>query len=220
MVKASTLAILAAGALAGGPVMASEIELSYTGIVSYAGGTTANSGYADGSAISGQLFVDTVTDVVTGATLGVYTAPNGVVPGSAAVTPDSSEAIFQQGQYVTNGDPVNQSISLLLSSLTGTFPTTDIGTLVSQDNGTLNSQIDFSAGGAGQNLLPLGQAGDGFGSAVTFLSANGDGSNQTELTAYLENVTATPVPLPASAWLLLAGGGGLLGFSRRRRTLV
>jgi hypothetical protein len=219
-VKSSTLALVAAIAFASGPVMANEIELTYTGIVSYAGGTTANSGYADGSAISGSLFVDTNTDVVTGATLGTFTAPNGVVPGSVAFTPSGSDVIFQQGQYVSNGDPLNNSVSVDLSSASGLYPITDIGALLSQDNATLNSQIDFTAGAPGQYLNELYLAGDGYGSAVTLLSAAGSATNQTEVVAYLESVTATPVPLPASAWLMFAGAAGLLGFARRRTAMV
>jgi hypothetical protein len=49
------------------------------------------------------------------------------------------------------------------------------------------------------------------------LGANGDGTNQTEVVAYLESVTAgEPVPLPASGWLLIAAAGTFLAFSRRR----
>ena len=216
--KAITLAILAAAAFAVGPVMAAEIELTYTGIVSYAGGTTSNSGYADGSTISGQLFVNAVTDVATGATLGSFTAPNGLVAVSANLS--STDAIFQQGQYVGNGDPLNNSISVDLSAAGSGYSIADLGTLLSQNNATLNSQIDFTASASGQYLVPLYAAGDGFGSSVTFLSANGDGSNKTGVVAYLESVTATPVPLPASAWLMFAGAGSLLGFFRRRKPLV
>lgn len=212
--KVTTLAIIAVAAVASGPTMATEIELTYTGIVSYAGGTTANSGYTDGSSISGELFLNTATALVSGSALGSYAAPNGLVAGSANLS--STDAIFQQGEYYGNGDPLNDSISVDLSAAGSGYSISDIGAFLSQANATLNSQIDFTAGGAGQNLLPLYLAGDGFASSVTFLQADADGSNATSIVAYLESVTATPVPLPATAWLMLAGAGGLLGFSRRR----
>jgi hypothetical protein len=216
--KITTSAIIAAvaAAVASGTAMATQIELTYTGIVSYAGGSTANSGYTDGSTISGQLLFDTATDVVTGATLGVFAAPNGLVAGSANL--NSTDAIFQQGQYATNGDPRNNSITVDLSAAGTGYSVTSLGTLLTQNNAMLYSEIDFTAGTLGQYLNAQYSAGDGFGSTATFLEANADGTNQTEVVAYLESVTAgAPVPLPASGWLLVAGAGGLLGFSRRRK---
>jgi len=84
---------------------------------------------------------------------------------------------------------------------------------------TLNFFLDNVIVGSftGSSVIPPGTAGLGFVDAV--FSGRFDqvvfGSGNTDAFEFT-NVSSTPVPLPAAAWLLLSGLGGL-GFAGRRR---
>lgn len=138
----------ATAALAGtAPALASTIDVTYSGIVSDALGTMANSGYTDGEAISGSFVFDTTTDTVTGATLGTFAAPPTSANNTAAeASLSSTDAIYQQGLYVGEGDAQNWSISVDFSALTS-FSGTDPGAFLEQGTAALDQEIDFSGVG-------------------------------------------------------------------------
>jgi hypothetical protein len=63
----------------------------------------------------------------------------------------------------------------------------------------------------------------GVGQSVVFSSATG-GAGTSTLTPVtiteFDGVAVTPVPLPATAWLMLSGVAGIFGFARRRAAAV
>lgn len=201
--KLAYLIAVAAATLSATPSLADTIDVTFTGTVSSALGTTANSGYVDGQAISGGFFIDSVTGAVTGATLGSYAAP--AVTGTSNLS--STDAIYAQGQHASAGDPRNTSINVdfsALTSFTGTNPGTNPGTFLTQTPSVLAQLIDFTG------------ATSAFPSTVTYYDGDLAAQTVTRVDAYLTGVSATYVPLPASAWLLGTGLLGLLGVARRR----
>lgn len=181
---------------------ADTLAVTFTGTVDYASlQTTSNAGYGDGGAISGGFTFDTVSGVLSNLTLGTYSAPDGSVAGSALFS-GNTDVIGQQGNYVTNGDARNTSISFDLSALGNGFTSTTIEDLLL--NG--GSQIDFT-----------GAASAGFPSTVTYYDGASDGTGITRVGAYLTGLSATVVPLPASGWLAGSAALGLVAVARRRR---
>ena len=198
--KLSLVLAPVAATLLAGTSFASVLDVTYTGTVSSALGTTANSGYTDGQVITGQFFIDTTTDVVSGSSLGVFAAP--ATAGTASLS--ASDAIFTQAQYASAGAATNQSISVDLSALSS-FTGTDPGAFLSQDPATLASLIDFTG------------AASAFPSTVMYYQGNADGTGITAVDAFLTNLTVTAVPLPAPVWLMLSGLAGLAVVARRRQ---
>jgi hypothetical protein len=198
--KLLLLAAPVVAALIAGPALASTLDVTYTGTVSAALGTTASSGYADGQTITGQFFIDTTTLVVSGSTLDVLSAP--AVAGTANLS--STDAIFTQAQYASAGAASNLSISVDLSALSG-FSGSDPIAFLSQSPATLAQLIDFTG------------AASAFPSTVTYYQGNADGTGVVAIDAYLTGLSVTAVPLPPAAWLLLSGFGTLVVVSRRRR---
>jgi len=206
-VKLTTLAVLASASVTTVPALASTLDVSYTATVSTALGTSANSGYADGANITGSFLLDTVTDAVTGATLGVYTAPASTQTGNPTpASLSSTDAIYKQGLFASGGDLTNNSITVDFSAL-NSFAGTDPAAFLLQGSAALAQQIDFTG------------AASSFPSTVTYYAGDSSGNNVTQVDAYLDSVSVAevPVPLPATAWLMLCGAGGMLTFARKRR---
>jgi hypothetical protein len=201
-VKLTRLALLATIVLAAAPALASTIEVNYTGTVSYALGTTANSGYTDGQSISGEFFLDSVTGIVSGSTLGSFSAPaNNGVSSPSSLSP--TDAIYVQGAFASGGAPSNNSITVDFSALTS-FSGSDPAAFLLQSPTALAQQIDFTG------------AASSFPSTATFYLATAGGTNITDLSAYLSGVTAAVVPLPNSLWLLMSAAAGLAALRRPR----
>jgi hypothetical protein len=194
------LALVAVAATA--PASAEMLDVSFTGTVSNDFGTTANSGYADGDSITGSFLYNTVTDTVTGATLGSFVAPASSGANSAT-TPNlsSTDATFVQGLFASAGDPVNQSIHIDFSALTN-FTGSDLGAFLLQPS--LAQQIDFTGAAS---IAP---------SFATYVSATATGDNITSVGAYLNSVSVSPVPLPAAFWLFGSAAAALFSAARRR----
>jgi hypothetical protein len=202
-VKVTALIALASLSLA--PLtstLADTLAVTFTGTVDYNSlSTTANSGYSDGSAITGGFLFDTVSGEVSSLTLGTYSAPNGSEAGSAALSA-GTDLFVKQGAYVTAGDARNTSITVDFSALGTGFTSTTIEDLLL--NGA--SQIDFT-----------GAASQGFPSTVNYYDGAADGTGITQVGAYLTSVAATVVPLPGSGWLAGSAALGLVAVARRRR---
>jgi hypothetical protein len=204
--KLTTIAAFVSATLATLPSFASTLDVTYTAMVSDALGTSPNSGYLDGAVITGGFFIDTVTDAVTGSYLGALTVPASTPAGNPVpATLSSTDAIYKQGLFASGGDVSNNSITVDFSAL-NSFTGTDPVAFLLQSPSALASQIDFTG------------AASPFPSTVTFYDGDTSGNNITQVNAYLDSVSVTPVPLPAAAWFMLTGAGGLFAFSRRRKT--
>lgn len=188
---------------------AETIDVTFTGIVSAALGTTSNSGYTDGQTISGNFYLDSETQSVTGATLGSFLAPaTDLSQGSSNPTPaslSSTDAIFTQGIHADgSGSGRNTSITVDFSAL-GSFTGSDPYAFLKQDPATLASLIDFTGSASA------------FPSTVTYYDGDAAATNFTNLSAYINGISVSVVPLPAAGWLLGSGMIGLLALGRRRQ---
>jgi hypothetical protein len=201
----TSLAVIGAAALAAAAAPAATLDVSYTATVSTALGTSANSGYANGATITGNFLIDTVTENVTGSTLGTFAAPAGTI-GTSSI--NSTDAIFQQGTFASGGasGSLNDSITVDFSALTS-FAATDPVAFLMQSPTALAQQIDFTGA---SSLFP---------STVTYYLGDSTGSNITQVDAYLDGVTVQTVPLPGAVLLMASGVGlgGIMGLARRRR---
>jgi hypothetical protein len=169
------------------PVCASPIQVNFSGTVSIAAlGTTANSGYTEGQSISGQFFIDSVTGLVSGATLGSFSA--GADNGDSEVSAFSStnDLIFSQGAFDSGGAPSNDSVTVDLSTLTS-FTATSPVTFLLQSQTALAQQIDFTG------------ANSSFPSTATFYSAPANGSGITAVRAYLTGITVLAASVTESS---------------------
>ncbi len=159
-----------------GLTSASPIQVNVTGTVSIAAlGTTANSGYTEGQAISGQFTIDSVTGIVTNATLGTYSAAADDGDSQISSSSSTNDMIFTQGAFDSGGASSNDSITVDFSTLTS-FSGTPVNFLL-QSPSALAQQIDFTG------------AGSSFPSTATFYSAPANGTGITAVRAYLNSVT-------------------------------
>ncbi len=175
-----------------GLAAASPIQVNVTGTVSVAGlGTTANSGYTEGQAISGQFVIDSVTGNVSGATLGNFSAAADSGDSQIAALSSTNDFIFTQGAYDSGGASTNDSITIDFSTLTS-FSGTPVNFLL-QPAATLAQQIDFTG------------ANSSFPSTATFYSAAANGSGITAVRAYLTSITVDAASVTASAASVAVG---------------
>lgn len=208
--KLTKLLLLITAVTTTGPAFASTLLVSFTGSVTndsgVGSGTTANSGYTVGELISGSFLIDTTTDVVSGAKLGIYAAPTTTAGNPLGVASISAtDAIFQQGLWSSAGDASNTSITVDFSAA-NTFNVTD--PIAFLQSPAALAESDFSGAAS---FAP---------SYVRYSSADASGNNQLAVTAYLEGATVTPVPLPGALWLFGSGAAAFLGAARRRRVDV
>jgi hypothetical protein len=204
--KLSKFFIIAAAVTVTGPAFASTLQVSFTGSVTndigVGVGTTGNSGYTVGELISGSFLIDTTTDIVSGAKLGIYAAPStdaGNPLGVGSIS--ANDAIFQQGLYIGAGDASNTSFSIDFSALSS-FTATD--------------PIDFLQSPAALAQSDFTGAASSFPSFVRYSSSDISGNNLVAVSAYVDSASVTPVPLPAALWLF-GSGAALLGAARRSK---
>ena len=204
--KLTKLLILATAMTVTAPAFATTLQVSFTGTVTndpgIGDGTTANSGYSIGQLISGSFLIDTTTDIVSGAKLGIYGAPATTAGNPLGVAGISStDAIFQQGLWSSAGDASNTSITVDFSAL-NSFIDTDPSAFL-QNAADLNGS-DFTG------------AASPFPSFARYSTSDASGNNPLAVTAYLDGVSVTPVPLPGALWLFGSGAAALFGAARRK----
>jgi hypothetical protein len=205
--KLTRIAAFVTAALATLPTFASTLDVTYTATVSDALGTSTNSGYADGAVITGGFLINSVTDAVTGSYLGTLTVPPSTATGNPVqASLSSTDAIYTQGLFASGGDPSNNSITVDFSAL-NSFTGSDPVAFLQQGAATLAAQIDFTG------------AASAFPSTITYYSGDASGNNITQVDGYLDSVSVTPVPLPATPWFMLTGVSCLSAFARRRKTI-
>ncbi len=181
----------AAALILSGVTSATPIQVYVTGTVSAALGTTANSGYTEGQAISGQFVIDSVTGLVSGATLGTASAAADSGDSQIAALSSTNDFIFTQGAYDSGGAATNDSVTIDFSTLTS-FSGTPVNFLL-QPAATLAQQIDFTG------------ASSSFPSTATFYSGAANGSGITAVRAYLTSITVDAAAVTASATSVTVG---------------
>ncbi len=207
-IRASMMILVTA--VAASAAHAEVIDVTYTGTIYFAESASAdpttlqNFANASGETITGSFTFDTVSDVVSNAmlgnsTLGLYGVP--AVAGSANLS--STDAIYVQGTNAGVNGPRNTSISVDLSALTS-FAGTDPGAFLLQGTSALAQQVDFTG------------ASSAFPSTVIYYDGASDGSDITQIDAYLTDATVSVVPLPGALWLFGSGLAGLAALGRRR----
>jgi hypothetical protein len=112
----------------------------------------------------------------------------------------------------------SQSVVWTGTNGTGAWQTTTLNTPVNLAAGTYWVALEISSSGASQNL-DLETAGTAVGTApaLGFDHSSGGSGAFAAASADAFGVQVTAVPLPAAAWLLLSGLGGLGALARRRR---
>jgi hypothetical protein len=193
IVKARDLAYALPLILAAAAASASPIQVNFAGTVSIAGlGTTANAGYADGQSVTGQFFIDSVTGVVSGATLGSFSASADNGDAQISVFSSTNDVIFSQGAFNSGGAASNSSITLDLSTLKAPTTSTAVGFLL-QSPSALAQQVDFTGSGSS------------FPSMATYYNGAGNGSGITAVRAYLTSLTVYAAAVTSSAAVITPG---------------
>lgn len=189
----------AAYALSATPASAYVIAVNYQAIVSFAQGTTANTGLTNGQTVSGMFTFETATSRVLSSMLAGFSAP-ATGDSTAAVTPGRTTAVFRLGtNAILPGQP-NESVTVGLSALS-TFSGTNAVSLLTDP--TLPGQVDLSGD-------PL------FGSTANYLRSNAGATNNTAVYASIQSLRVTSVPEPASMTVIGVALAGLAMIRRRR----
>jgi len=183
------------------------INVAFTGTVSSADGTTANTGLADGQTVSGAMQYDTVPGPrgqVTFAELAGFRAPD-VMPQLSGITPDRSEAQYKTGTYSEPEPLLDTNFTLSLTSNVtqpgGFYPAFPVGSTLGSVLLTQLGNLDLSGGF--------------FSSVANYSSQDASGKNVTRVFVYLKGVTASvPEPAPLA---LVGAATGLLAVTRCRR---
>lgn len=190
--RAATAAAAVASIMAV-PVLAAPIQVNFSGSVSVAAlGTTSNSGYVEGQAISGQFTIDSVTGIVSGATLGTFTAPADTGDSQVAVFSSTNDAIFSQGAFDSGGASANNSIVVDFSTLTSFTSSSPVNFLL-QNLSTLAQQVDLTG------------ASSSFPSTATYLSSDGSANGVTLVRAYLTSAAVYAASVTATATTITQG---------------
>lgn len=196
--------LLAAVAFASVPAMADTIiDQRYIATVSFADGTTANTGLTDGQMVLGEFMLDVTTNTILSASLAGFNAPTTAsAQSTSALTPGLGSAVYALGTYASSNPGVlNDSVTVTLNALNiqngGFIPAFAAGS-------TPGSVLNYQLG----NVDTSG-ASNGTGSTAVFLMQDANG-NTTEVYAYI-----SLIPEPASMALFGAALAGLAGIRRR-----
>lgn len=198
----SVLAIASLAAVV--PAHATIFSASFTGTVYQ---TTGATGRAVGDTVSGQFDLNDST----GRFLDFIIDGNSVSPGyesSVSISQGGFDAIYTaQVSPVSSGMSSNSTFSLDLSSLTN-WPSSDTAYTLLVDTAQLTTNLDTV-----NNPLSA------FPSALSYYTANSDGTNVVSLRADLTSITAAAaVPEPATLTLFASSLLGLGFFAHRRNT--
>lgn len=189
---------LAACTLSAAPASAYVIAVNYQATVSFAQGTTANTGLTNGQTVSGMFTFETETSRVLSSMLAGFSAP-ATGDSTASVTPDRTTGVFRLGtNAILPGQP-NESVTVGLYALS-TFGGTNATSLLTDP--ALPGQVDLS--------------GDPFGSTANYLRSDAGAANPTAVYASIQSLRVTSVAEPASMTVIGMALAGLAMVRRRR----
>lgn len=211
------LSVLAVGVLTAAPAFSAPITLDFEGVNSflsinnfYNGGTdqSGNSGVNVGVAFGGDA-LGLVNDGLGSGVNGAYftNLPNGSSTVMAPVGVDAAlnSATGFAGQVSFLYSAIDTAAINVYDGLNGTG--TLLGTYTLLNNAQSNGCTDSTFCNWSLGTVTFA----GVAKSIQFGSAQG--------IAGFDDVTIAPVPLPAAAWLLLSGLGGLSSLVRRKRNV-
>ena len=151
----------------------------------------------------------------------------------------SGEDVYPGAGYAVYPGPTSATLTINGNSITTTFFASNI--VVQNDDGSNPSQDRFDVSGFAADgtvlraylanlqpdppvppfsseALPSAPPNPSLFSNTYFNWSFTDGQHGGYYAGTVESASYSPVPLPAAAWLLLSGLGGIAGVARRRRT--